>query len=406
MWALCGLTFVLAAACTAAPADEPVLAPGSPVLVNVPYGPDGVRLRIPTRALRPEAEYEIVLSYAATTPAILSADLDPAPAPTQAGARALLNTHVAVFRASELLRGGGEWRAVVVRAQREGVPAPWFEPPDSVAVHVALGQRVAGVPVAAVPVACAAVALAVLAFAVAPRLMRAVVEPPKRPRSAGADAPTTEIGKMFALMSTELDAQARPQPLSLSPHAVGANRLTLAGPQHDLYERLVKRSRDLTIASKRLIFKIAALFADLGQNPYARYQRASSPGMQEFVEASTLAWYVGHGTLQTLQQINDEVARACGNSQACVSREDYLLGVADMTGEVMRNAINAAGEGDHQTVERNCAFLRDIFEGYTVIPEHNVWGLAQKIEVMRSSVSKVEQALFEIKVHQPESAIQ
>ena len=43
--------------------------------------------------------------------------------------------------------------------------------------------------------------------------------------------------------------------------------------------------------------------------------------------------------------------------------EDYLSGIADLTGELMRYAINCVGKGDHGRALQVCQFLRNLNNG-------------------------------------------
>lgn len=50
-----------------------------------------------------------------------------------------------------------------------------------------------------------------------------------------------------------------------------------------------------------------------------------------------------------------------------VTPVDYLLGVADLTGELMRLCISSVGNGDIDTPFELSQFLRQIYDGFTFI---------------------------------------
>lgn len=164
---------------------------------------------------------------------------------------------------------------------------------------------------------------------------------------------------------------------------------------NDRRERLIKVSRDVTSLSKKVIFllhrvdvscaraavsidstapsderkyranekvfsdaeaKIAEIVALLRQTAIEeslaakeraqRYERNVAGGVEEFIEALSFFHYLRTGTLITLPEVQ---ARFCDNSGAAllnVPGHRYLLGLSDLTGELMRLATNAVGLGD------------------------------------------------------------
>lgn len=123
--------------------------------------------------------------------------------------------------------------------------------------------------------------------------------------------------------------------------------------QNDRLERLVKISRDITIGSKRIIFllhrisnqsedeiqqqaseslksvreNIVRVIEELGAEPYYRYQRAFSPGLQEYIEAASFLHYLLTRTLITPEQLLQDVldlvpmkVRACAAGARVLTR--------------------------------------------------------------------------------------
>lgn len=146
-------------------------------------------------------------------------------------------------------------------------------------------------------------------------------------------------------------------------------------------------SRDITIGSKRIIFllhrisnqsedeiqqqaseslrsvreNIVRVASELGPEPYYRYQRAFSPGLQEYIEAASFEHYLLTRQLITRDQLladvldlvpaevrrwallttGDSTDRAQNKADVnfFFSVRDYLLGIADLTGELMRVCV-------------------------------------------------------------------
>jgi len=158
---------------------------------------------------------------------------------------------------------------------------------------------------------------------------------------------------------------------------------------HDRHERLVKLSRDITIESKRVIFLLHRIHDEgstkqlteeaqaklesvirnswsnvarelQGNDPH-HFLRAYSPGMQEYIEAKSFLHYINNGTLITLDQLQKELVFPDG-SQVLIPVNEYLLGIADLTGELMRMCINAVGQGRTEIVSHTCMFLRNLHQ--------------------------------------------
>lgn len=77
--------------------------------------------------------------------------------------------------------------------------------------------------------------------------------------------------------------------------------------------------------------------------------------------------------------------------------DDYLLGIADLTGEVMRYAINSIGAAQHSTAVEACAFLREVRNEFELL-RNAVRGLDKKLDVMKTCLNRVEDACYAIQV--------
>ncbi|GAB0493405.1 hypothetical protein MMPV_004687 [Pyropia vietnamensis] len=178
------------------------------------------------------------------------------------------------------------------------------------------------------------------------------------------------------------------------------------------------------------------------------YARAFSPGLQEYVEAVVfLAWLrtarlasrddVQKGLDAAIEEVKAEAAMAATTTatataavppseagvrvasraggrrlsspptppltarRVVLSWDDYLLGVADVAGEVMRLAV-AAGSGSSgasiAVSHRAAALLQALTVAYEGLP-HGTSGMVgreggQKLSAMRASRAKVERALY------------
>uniref|UniRef100_A0A8C2STS0 Translin-associated protein X n=2 Tax=Perdicinae TaxID=466544 RepID=A0A8C2STS0_COTJA len=213
--------------------------------------------------------------------------------------------------------------------------------------------------------------------------------------------------------------------------------------RHDKYERLVKLSRDITIESKRTIFllhryisapngeevlnesevkldavrrKIKQVAQELiGEDMY-QFHRAISPGLQEYIEAVSFQYFIKTRSLISVEEINkqlifttedrEETTNTPSSSQdkqphtwsLKVTPVDYLLGVADLTGELMRLCISSVGNGDIDTPFELSQFLRQIYDGFTFIGNTGPYEVSKKLYTLKQSLAKVENACYTLKV--------
>lgn len=198
---------------------------------------------------------------------------------------------------------------------------------------------------------------------------------------------------------------------------------------HEKRERLVKASRDVTIHSKKVIFQVhrmntknkdvileqaerdlATVRADhltrvakeLKGSEFWKFRRAYSPGMQEYVEAATFLEYCKHGKLLTLDQLNESFSKIKDASEGSfkMNLADYLLGIGDLTGELMRLAISRVTDGETEVAKEICNFVRSLFVNLSLLPQDtdDSWDMKQKMDVMLQSLMKIENTCYTVHV--------
>lgn len=195
--------------------------------------------------------------------------------------------------------------------------------------------------------------------------------------------------------------------------------------KHDRYERIVKQSRDITIESKRLIFllhsvdlrksdsdetlieafnRLMALcttnFHNIAKEMFGhdhyQYARAYSAGLQEFIEALSFHNYLRNDNIYNwndLQQkltykLDDQDSKNAENVEnpenpenqnqnekmntttvrieCLVQPYEFMLGLADLSGEIMRKCINSLGNGDVDACQSACSFIQELHSGYSL----------------------------------------
>jgi predicted translin family RNA/ssDNA-binding protein len=204
---------------------------------------------------------------------------------------------------------------------------------------------------------------------------------------------------------------------------------------HDRRERIIKASRDITAASKKIIFalqrvrllksdippKIAAetqdrstgmhkqfqsIASDLAGINAWRYQRQISGGIQEFIEAISFEHYLQHQRLITLEEASQSLPDGI-----TLTGDDYVLGIFDLVGELMRFAITTmattgalpaskAGEDSAEGGGDILVDLRLLRSSFEALDTTSCGGtglgkdVEKKMEVMKTCVEKVETAVY------------
>lgn len=135
-----------------------------------------------------------------------------------------------------------------------------------------------------------------------------------------------------------------------------------------------KRNQVLEEAASRLNvlveknFKAIATELD-GHDSYL-YLRAYTSGLQEFIEAVLFFWYLKQDTIKTWAEINEKFLFQC-NEQDDVKdvallfpQVEFILGIGDFTGELMRKCINSLGTGNIEDCFKICHFVKDLYTGF------------------------------------------
>lgn len=134
-----------------------------------------------------------------------------------------------------------------------------------------------------------------------------------------------------------------------------------------------------------------------------RYQRQISGGIQEYMEAISFEHY-----LRTQKIITREEAAATMPKDIELTGDDYVLGLFDLIGELMRFAITTmatsgslpssqSDNGEKRDVLQDLRQIRSLFEGLDTSSCGST-GLGKdvekKMEVMKTCVEKVETAVY------------
>jgi predicted translin family RNA/ssDNA-binding protein len=169
----------------------------------------------------------------------------------------------------------------------------------------------------------------------------------------------------------------------------------------DLPPKIAAEAQDRSTA---ILKHFNAISPDLqGINAW-RYQRQISPGIQEYMEAVSFEHY-----LKTQSLITRDGASRTISGNVDLTGDDYVLGIFDLVGELMRFAITTmattgslpgsmdAGSETDRTILADLRVLRTQFEALDTTSCGGT-GLGKdidkKMEVMKTCVEKVENSVY------------
>lgn len=169
--------------------------------------------------------------------------------------------------------------------------------------------------------------------------------------------------------------------------------------------------------------------SELTDDNYHRFHRAYSLGLQEYVEARALYAYIDDNSLIEASALESELqeqfdtdetspslppppsltttpsSSAKNNEKPChrfqLDRTDYVLGIADLTGELMRRAVANSGNDEAMQIHSflnviECA-LQSLSQRYGIAKD-----MQTKLKILRQSVTKVQKSCFDSAVRRAE----
>ena len=167
----------------------------------------------------------------------------------------------------------------------------------------------------------------------------------------------------------------------------------------DLPPKIAAETQERAAAMNKQFISIAPDLA--GINAW-RYQRQISGGIQEYMEAISFEQYLRHQTL-----ISIEEARKTLPESIDLTGDDYILGIFDLVGELMRFAITTMAttgslpgsriDDGQRDILMDLRSLRTSFQALDTTSSGGT-GLGKdvekKMEVMKTCVEKVETAVY------------
>ena len=217
-----------------------------------------------------------------------------------------------------------------------------------------------------------------------------------------APEPTGPFGLIFQGYATALDAKALTRDNVIKANRdIGADAKKLIFLLHRVSVPGADRAAILEEAEAAigaLSAQCAALLTELAGVEYWRLHHSWTGGVQELLEGLSFYWYLKEdGALITMEQ-----AQAMLGGFP-LTPEDFLLGVSDLTGELMRHATNLLNRGDVEAPFRVAAAVSDMAEAFkalTVVPPFSKLGkeLGRKQKETMASLFKLERLCYSLRL--------
>ena len=171
---------------------------------------------------------------------------------------------------------------------------------------------------------------------------------------------------------------------------------------NEISELLYRDSRDLVGLSKKIIFALhrgklkeaegfvsgieklkKKMQATVKENQNLRHHNSYATAMQEYVEAICYLTFVKNKKIPSKKQLG-------------VESEEYLSGLCDLSGELVRKAVDLAINGDIKSVKEIKVFVGEF---YGLLLELNPYGeLRKKADQARWNLNKLEDLVYENKI--------
>ncbi|KAI5719660.1 hypothetical protein M8J76_013050 [Diaphorina citri] len=141
----------------------------------------------------------------------------------------------------------------------------------------------------------------------------------------------------------------------------------------------------------------------VGEDLY-QYIRAFSAGLQEFIEAYTFLHYLKANHLIGWDHVEQKMEELCGpeaeESQVkLLTPTEFVLGVGDLSGELMRYAIGSVAAGSDSTDCINATnTVRDLYVAMLASGVSRVKEASRKLAVLKQSLQKMERTVYTVKV--------
>lgn len=167
-------------------------------------------------------------------------------------------------------------------------------------------------------------------------------------------------------------------------------------------EELIRQARDIIKLSKQIIYAVHRKEMDDAQKSVDEIKKIAAKaaekvrkdpkldigsfkeGTQEYVEAVAYFYFEKEKRLPTRKELN-------------VDSEYYLLGLCDLTGELVRNAVNSGIKEDAKKVIEIKEFVDELYDEMMQFDLRNS-ELRRKVDAVKWDLKKLDDLVFGLKL--------
>jgi len=208
----------------------------------------------------------------------------------------------------------------------------------------------------------------------------------------------SEITKMFQVHSQILDERNdRREKIYQISRDIGKSSKRVISLLHRCTDQ---DNRAATIQQAEKEFPIVQglliqILKNLSSDDHWRFNRSFSPGLQEYVEAYSFYYYLLHGKLVSKTEIEIPL------QDLQLPLSDYLLGICDLAGELMRYATNSVSVGDFLKPKQISEFMNSMYQEFQKIKFYH-GEFKTKLDVIRESAKKIEVVCYKLYMREQE----
>lgn len=173
--------------------------------------------------------------------------------------------------------------------------------------------------------------------------------------------------------------------------------------EYDLQrEEIIKKSREILKLSKRLIYSVhrgnlkeadslanesrkkkTIIDKTAKKHNYLVYEGSYSEAMQEYAEAMCYYYFVKENKISSRKSIG-------------ASAENYLMGICDLTGELVRKAVSLAVKRQYKEVEKIKFLIEEIYNEFLKFDLRN-GQLRKKSDSIKYNLKRIEEIVYDLR---------
>lgn len=181
-------------------------------------------------------------------------------------------------------------------------------------------------------------------------------------------------------------------------------------PSKNNSEKVLQEAKDRL--NKVCLTSFKSIARELAGLDQYQYLKAFAPGLQEFIESYTYYEYCSSASnpengeqMCSWEDLQKKLTYESEDGQktyVLVEPMEFILGVGDLTGELMRKCINSLGSGDISSSFNIANSLKSFYTCYKGLNVHNR-ELGRKLQTLRNSLLKTDNVSYNIKIRSEEA---